>query len=230
MQTDIRLLYEQSLDQSHHGHPTVVETVYTGRRGRPQIRIDPAFLEWAYAHRSTAGICRFLHVGRSVVRNALLEYGIARAQENPFLNEDDTTTILSEDDLLDPGSPLPRDLPANILNTSSFSPNASSSTIPTLASFTGPLSTISDGVLDDLISQLRSHFRRAGLSMLDGMLRRLGHRLPRERIRESLMRIDPVQRVFQRIRIRRRVYSVPGPNSLWHHDGQHGNFPIHFVS
>jgi hypothetical protein len=96
-----------------------------------------------------------------------------------------------------------------------------------LASFTGPLSTISDVVLDDLISQLRSHFRRAGLSMLDGMLRRLGHRLPRERIRESLMRIDPVQRVFQRIRIRRRVYSVPGPNSLWHHDGQHGNFPIH---
>lgn len=58
--------------------------------------------------------------------------------------------------------------------------------------------------------------------MLNGMLRALGHQIPRERIRASLVRIDPVQRVFQRIRIRRRVYSVPGPNSLWHHDGQHG--------
>lgn len=101
--------------------------------------------------------------------------------------------------------------------------NASDSTIPTpLVSFTGPLSTLSDDLLDDLISQLCSHFQRAGISMLNGMLRHLGHRLPRERIRESLMRIDPVQRVFQRIRIRRRVYSVPGPNALWHHDGQHG--------
>jgi hypothetical protein len=58
--------------------------------------------------------------------------------------------------------------------------------------------------------------------MLRGMLQRLGYRISRERITQSLLRIDPVQRVFQRILIRRRVYSVPGPNSLWHHDGQHG--------
>jgi hypothetical protein len=54
------------------------------------------------------------------------------------------------------------------------------------------------------------------------MLRHLGHRVPRDRVRESLLRIDPVQRVFERIRFHQRVYSVPGPNSLWHHDGQHG--------
>jgi hypothetical protein len=154
MQTDIHLLY---------GHLTVVETVYTSRRGCPQIHIDPVFLEWAYAHHSTVGICCFLHVGCAVVQNALLEYGIACAQENPFLSEDDTTTILSEDDLLDHGLPLLQDLPANVLNTSSFSSNASSSTIPTLASFTGLLSTILDVTLDDLISQLHSHFQRAGL-------------------------------------------------------------------
>ena len=58
--------------------------------------------------------------------------------------------------------------------------------------------------------------------MLHGMLLRLGHLIPRERIRQSLLRIDPVQRVFERIQIRCRTYSVPGPNSLWHHDGQHG--------
>lgn len=91
-----------------------------------------------------------------------------------------------------------------------------------MVSFTGPLSSLSDDELDSIIISLRSHYRRAGITVLDGMLRRLGHRVTRERIRGSLIRIDPVQRVFQRIRIRRRVYSVSGPNSLWHHDGQHG--------
>jgi hypothetical protein len=228
MQTDICLLYEEALDESHHGYPTVVETARTGNRGRPRIHIDPAFLEWAYAHRSTSGICRFLHVGRTVVRNALLEHGIAQPQENPFLrsSEDNASALLSEDDLLDPGLPNHHNPAANVFNTNTVS-NTPNNTAPTLVSFTGPLSTLSDDELDDLIIQLRSHFRRAGISMLDGMLRHLGRRLPRERIRESLMRIDPVQRVFQRIRIRRRVYSVPGPNSLWHHDGQHGKCSVH---
>ncbi|KAG8941496.1 hypothetical protein FRC03_004468 [Tulasnella sp. 419] len=54
------------------------------------------------------------------------------------------------------------------------------------------------------------------------MLRRLGHRVPVRRIRESLYRVDPVRRVFGRVKIKRRTYKVPGPNSLWHHDGQHG--------
>jgi len=210
MQVDIRLRYEQTLDESHHGHPMVIETIRTGGRGRPRIHIDPDFLQWAYSQRSTASISRFLNVGRNTVRRALLDYGISESQEDPFpanhdvTGSDDGLELLERDDLLDPNLILPNQ-------------NALS-----IVSYTGPLSTVTDNDLDDLISNLRSHFHRAGISMLDGMLRRLGHRLPRDRIRESLMRIDPVQRIFQRIRIRRRVYSVPGPNSLWHHDGQHG--------
>lgn len=211
MQNDIRLEYERLLDQSHHGHPTVIQTIRTSGRGRPQISIDPDFLRWAYSHRSTSAIARFLHVGRQTVRNALLAYGIAERQDDPFavptIDANVNEEILRQDDLLDP---VPTHIPA-----------VDDANQP-VVSFTGPLSTLSDDAADNLILQLRSHFRRAGISMLDGMLRRLGHRLPRERIRESLMRIDPVQRIFQRIRIRRRVYSVPGPNSLWHHDGQHG--------
>ncbi|KAF8127798.1 hypothetical protein K438DRAFT_1463904, partial [Mycena galopus ATCC 62051] len=83
-------------------------------------------------------------------------------------------------------------------------------------------SSISDDDLDMLLLRLRTHYRRAGLSMLNGMLRRLGHRVAVERIRQSLLRIDPVRRIFERIHIRRREYCVLGPNSLWHHDGQHG--------
>jgi hypothetical protein len=155
MQTDIHLRYEQALDQSHHGYPTILETACTGNRGRPRISIDPAFLEWAYAHCSTSGICRFLHVGRSVVQNALLEYGIAQPQENPFAtsSDDHAVSILSEDDLLDPSLPLANGPTVNVDNT-----NASSSSTLALASFTGPLSTLSDDALDNLIIQLRTHF------------------------------------------------------------------------
>jgi hypothetical protein len=237
MRSDIHLQYQQVLDESHHGHPTVVQTIHTGNRGRPRIHIDPDFLRWAYAHRTTTGISRFLNINRDTVRNALLEYGIATPQRNPFPdstiqieNQEGLDSITYEDELLDPDLPPPANLPADVQAFTSAAPAEppngsfpnSNEPGPSTVSYTGPLSTLSDDELDIVILRLRSHYRRAGISMLDGMLRRLGHRLPRERIRASLMRIDPVQRVFQRIRIRRRVYSVAGPNALWHHDGQHG--------
>ncbi|KAJ7895420.1 hypothetical protein B0H13DRAFT_2234561 [Mycena leptocephala] len=161
--------------------------------------------------RSTASIHRFLGVSRNTVRTALLENGFSIPQSNPFpantssepppsdnLNGDD-------DDLLDPEMPIPAHLPPEVQHGG-------------ITSYTGPLSDISDEDLDSLILRLRSHFRRAGLGMLDGMLRRLGHRVPRERVRQSLLRVDPVRRIFERIRIRRRIYSVPGPNSLSVHN------------
>ncbi|KAH9922362.1 uncharacterized protein B0H18DRAFT_1212604 [Fomitopsis serialis] len=80
---DIRLQYREALDQSHHGRPEIVTRAQTGRPGRPRITIDPTWLEWAYQHRSIAGLARFLNVGRSTVRNALLEYQIAEPQQNP---------------------------------------------------------------------------------------------------------------------------------------------------
>lgn len=84
MQNDVRLQYQDSLDQSHHGRPTIVETVHEGGRGRPSIHIDPDFLRWAYSLRSTSSIARYLNVGRTTVRAALLRYGITAPQENPF--------------------------------------------------------------------------------------------------------------------------------------------------
>jgi hypothetical protein len=231
MKDEIRHQYGQALDSSHHGHPVLTEQVYTGRRGRPAIHIDPDFLRWAYSLRSTSSISRFLHVSRQRVRSALLEHGIAVPQADPFIhsrdledsepNHDATGDIGADpqagsaaqtataDNLLNPDLPLPPAFPPDIPSQHTVS-------------FTAPLSTLSDADLDELILCLRRHYCRAGVTMLHGMLLRLGHRIPRERIRQSLLRIDPVQRVFERIRIRRRTYSVPGPNSLWHHDGQHG--------
>ncbi|KAF8169973.1 hypothetical protein K438DRAFT_1484947, partial [Mycena galopus ATCC 62051] len=75
--------------------------------------------------------------------------------------------------------------------------------------------------LDVLLLRLQTHYQRAGLSMLNGMLHQPGHHVAIERIRQSLLVIDPVRRIFEHICIRRRDYHVLGPNSLWHHDGQH---------
>ena len=46
--------------------------------------------------------------------------------------------------------------------------------------------------------------------------------LPRTRIRAAIHRVDPENTALRRsITVRRRVYHVDGPNSLWHLDGHH---------
>ena len=104
------------------------------------------------------------------------------------------------------------------------SPFKSDSGEQQLTSYTRPLSILSDGELDEHIREIRGRdgFERIGVSALYGLLLANGHRLPRERIRLSLLRIDPGQRLFRAPPIRRRVYNVAGPNAVWHHDGQHG--------
>ena len=83
-------------------------------------------------------------------------------------------------------------------------------------------STISDVQLDDLIGQTSSVFPRCGEKMMYGRLRMQGIYVQRERIRESLRRVDP-SGVHSRMRrvLKRRVYQVECPNALWHLDGYH---------
>ena len=56
--------------------------------------------------------------------------------------------------------------------------------------------------------------------MMRGLLLGRGINLQRQRVRDSLKRIDP-EGTKERWRntIHRRVYSVPTPNSLWHMAG-----------
>jgi len=195
MQHDIHLQYQQTLDESHHGRPTIVENIYTREQGRPRIYIDPDFLWWAYGYHSISGIACFLHVDQLVVWNALLEYGIAEPQENPFVVDlpaaDSGDASSERDDILDPDIPLPHTLPSNIPSADPTPKPTSSSSMP--ASFTGPLSVISDTQLNDIILCLCSHYHCTGLSMMDGMLCQLGYCVPQECTREFLIRIDPVQ-------------------------------------
>ena len=66
--------------------------------------------------------------------------------------------------------------------------------------------------------------------MIDGHLRFLGHHIPCSRIQGSYARVHGAPSSgFGPRHIQHRVYNVAGPNSLWHHDGQHGEFFMLFI-
>ena len=58
--------------------------------------------------------------------------------------------------------------------------------------------------------------------MLRGYLQSINVIVQRRRVRESLSHVSPLSRVMWRHSpINRRIYKVPGANSLWHIDGHH---------
>jgi hypothetical protein len=77
--------------------------------------------------------------------------------------------------------------------------------------------------LDEIILQIVNTFPNFGRRMINGHLKHLGHRVPRSCVLASYSRVHGAPASsFGPNRIQCRVYSVPGPNSLAHHDGQHG--------
>jgi hypothetical protein len=89
------------------------------------------------------------------------------------------------------------------------------------------LSSLTDDELDQIMLSIYEQFPSFGRRMIDGYLLQLGERVPRQRVINSYLRvIGPSTSTFATRRIQRRVYSVPGPNSLWHHDGQHGKSSV----
>ena len=228
MQTDVHIRYQEALNMSHHRRLTIIKTIFTGNCGHPHISINPDFLHWAYSHRTVSGITCFLGIHRDMVRSALLEHGIVKPQENPFQSHLEEPVVdvppLEDDELLDPHFTLPNTLLSDIQPPGPLTTSNGTSVGPSVfdvTSYTRPLSGISDADLDDLVIQVCWHFQCAGISMLDGMLHRLGHKIPHECI-------DPVQQVFQCIKIWQWTYSVASPMVLWHNDRQHGNVYLHF--
>ncbi|EPS95324.1 hypothetical protein FOMPIDRAFT_1132729 [Fomitopsis schrenkii] len=204
--------FRQLVEQSHHGVPVILTEVHEGGRGRPKIVIDRNWLEWAYGQKSISAIASFLGVHRCTVRRSLIEYGICEPLSNPFPQDSHEAGSGSAE--AEPGT-----------DHSGDGLGADPSLGPRITSYTRPLTDISDAELDLEIQELRARYRRAGVRMMTGLLRGLGIAVAAERVRRSLLRVDPVRRVFDRIRIERRKYQVAGPNALWHHDGQHGMIP-----
>jgi hypothetical protein len=93
-------------------------------------------------------------------------------------------------------------------------------------SSTASQSGLTDDQLDDIMLQILQTFPSIGHRMIDGNLHYFGHHVPCSRVQASYARVNgPPISAFGVRRITRRVYQVPGYNSLAHHDGQHGMSP-----
>lgn len=70
--------------------------------------------------------------------------------------------------------------------------------------------------IDD--AEIASESPTLGESIVIGRLRASGYRVSRDRLRRIMRDLDPLSVVLRwpGIATRRRPYSVPGPNSLWH--------------
>ena len=75
---------------------------------------------------------------------------------------------------------------------------------------------LTDEELGLLLTEIVSGNPNAGERVILGHLVSKGHRVARWRIRRCLAEVDPGRTYrMKKRRIRRRVYSVPSPNSLW---------------
>ncbi|KAH3829073.1 uncharacterized protein LOC127880799 [Dreissena polymorpha] len=89
-------------------------------------------------------------------------------------------------------------------------------------SIRGRYSSISNEELDNLVREITDGNQTLGQRMVQGHLQSLGHRVQRQRVADSLIRVDEAAVAMRWCHsIRRRVYNVAGPNSLWHIDGNH---------
>ena len=82
--------------------------------------------------------------------------------------------------------------------------------------------TVSDAHLDSLVKEITTLFPLCGEKIVNGRLRSCNIKVPRQRMRDSLRRVDP-SGIQQRCRVvlLRRKYQVVSPNALWHVDGYH---------
>ena len=83
-------------------------------------------------------------------------------------------------------------------------------------------STITDENLDSLVADIKRSYPTYGEVLLRSHLITLGVNIQRSRLRACIHRIDPYTiELRRRETVRRLVYSVESPNSLWHIDGNH---------
>lgn len=78
-------------------------------------------------------------------------------------------------------------------------------------------SEIDDDELDIFVGQILHYSPESGERMVLGALKGYGVKVQRERVRQSIGRVDPVSRELRRrTAIHQRVYNVRTPNALWY--------------
>ncbi|XP_071830128.1 uncharacterized protein [Apostichopus japonicus] len=81
-----------------------------------------------------------------------------------------------------------------------------------------------------MVSEILLQSPTHGEKMVSGALESKGICIPRERIRQAIRRVDPEGvEMRKKTALKRREYSVAGPNALWHIDGNHKLIRWRFV-
>ncbi len=76
---------------------------------------------------------------------------------------------------------------------------------------------VSYSELHPIVVKIKGDFPDIGERLLSGMLRAKNIRFSRETLRSIIHDTDPINTSLRwNVKISRRTYSVPGPNSLWH--------------
>ena len=88
---------------------------------------------------------------------------------------------------------------------------------------------IPDATLDSLVRELKLSHPNDGEVMMAAHVRARGIHVTRSRLRASIHRVDSMAGIRRHPPIRRRVYHVEAPNSLWHIDGNHKLIRWRFV-
>ena len=91
-------------------------------------------------------------------------------------------------------------------------------------------STLSEQEVENSVKEVKKRHPNAGEIMIQGHLQSQGLTLQRHKIRKAIHAVDPDGvEARRRPTIKRRVYSVPYPNYLWHIDGNHKLIRWRFV-
>ena len=86
----------------------------------------------------------------------------------------------------------------------------------------GPRVVLDGSELDTLVRDIHREFPNAGYRRLHSQLKSRGVKVTQSRVRESMHRTDPEGVAMRWLNVTpRAVYSVRGPLSLWHIDGNH---------
>lgn len=88
--------------------------------------------------------------------------------------------------------------------------------------YADPREPIDDARLDAKVEQVVNFIDNVGSEYVWGVLRGEGYCVTRERVRQSVHRVNHIGVEIRRAtRLQRRVYSVQGPMHLWHVDSNH---------
>lgn len=91
-------------------------------------------------------------------------------------------------------------------------------------------SSLTDNELDETVRSIKVYHPNDGEVLMQGHLRSMNICVSRRSLRESIHRVDKTGVADRQRRVvRRKIYSVPYPNYVWHIDGHHKLVKCRFV-